>query len=197
MTEAELVHHIAGRMRIRVSSAKGDAEQLEHIRGSLTKLPGVLGVAINPGIGTLIIHYDPALFSEVIQRITEHASQADLFILRPPDQENDRPHVSQVDRSLDQFFLNANRIVETATGHAINLKELFPFGIILYALLFMDKAVGASQWLSWLQFAISSYLELHESEPIARVGESVEALRAELQALREELRQHFERPPGT
>ena len=85
-----------------------------------------------------------------------------------------------------------NRVVQTGTGQAVNLKEIFPFGIILYAVLFVDKAIAASQWLSWLQFAISSYLELHDSEPIAQVGESVEALRAELQTLREELRTHFE-----
>ena len=32
-----------------------------------------------------------------------------------------------------------------------------------------------SQWLGWLQFAFSSYLEMHEGEPIAKVGNSVEA----------------------
>jgi Heavy metal associated domain 2 len=180
-------------MRVRMPAAKRDAERLEEIRSSIRKLPGVLDVSANPALGTLVIHYDPALFGEVIQRVTEHASKADLFLLRPPDEEDDAPPVSQVERAVDQFFGKANRILEAATGHAVNLKEVFPFGILLYAVLFVDKAIAASQWMSWLQFAISTYLELHEAEPIAQVGDSVEALRAELQALREELRTHFEK----
>ena len=192
MMHAEVVHHIAGRMRIRVLAAKRDSERLEKIRSSFEKLPGVLDVSANSGLGTLIIHYEPAAFGEAIQRITEHASNADLFLLRPPPDENDDPPVSDLDRAVDRFFGKVNRILEAGTGHAVNLKEIFPFGIILYALLFVDKAIAASQWLGWLQFAFSSYLELHGAEPIAQVGDSVEALRAELQALREELRTHFE-----
>jgi Heavy metal associated domain 2 len=194
MIEAEIVHHIAGRMRIRVPAAKGDPERLEEIRSSIGKLSGVLEVTANPGLGTLLLYYDPALFGEAIQRVTEHASKADLFLLRPPDEDDDDPTpVSTLDRAVDHFFGRVNRIVEAATGNAVNLKEIFPFGIILYAVLFLDKAIAASQWLNLVQFALGTYLELHEDEPVAEVGDSVKALRAELQELRKELRTHFEK----
>lgn len=192
MIPAEVLHHIPGRMRIRVPAAKRDSERLEEIRSSIEKLPGVVDVSANSGLGTLIIHYELAAFGEAVQRITEHASKADLFLLRPPPDEDDEPPVSNLDRAVDQFVGKVNRILQAGTGQAVNLKEIFPFGIILYAVLFVDQAIAASQWLSWLQFAFSSYLDLHDGEPIAQVGDSVEALRAELQALRAELRTHFE-----
>src|SRR5713226_9512039 len=96
MIEAEVVHHIAGRMRVRVPAAKRDATRLEEIRSSIKELPGVLNVSANSGLGTLVIQYDPTLFGAAIQRVTEHASKANLFLLRPPDDENDAPPVSQV-----------------------------------------------------------------------------------------------------
>ena len=192
MMHAEVLHHIPGRMRIRVPAAKRDSEQLEHIRNAFDKLPVVLDVSANAGLGTLIIHYEPAAFSGAIQRITEHASKADLFLLHPPPEQHDDVPVSNLDRAVDRFFGKVNRIVEAGTGHAVNLKEIFPFAIILYAVVFVDKAIAASQWLSWLQFAFSSYLEMHDGEPIVKIGDSVESVRAELQALREELRTHFE-----
>lgn len=192
MTQAELVHHMAGRMRVRVPAAKRDPERLEKIRSSIQKIPGVLDVSANPALGTIVIYYEPALFDEAIQRVTEHAVKAELFALHPPDDDHDHPPISELDRVMDNFFGNVNRMIEAATGNAVNLKELFPFGILLYALVFIDKATAASQWLNWVQFAVSTYLEVHEGEPIAQVGDSVEALRAELQALREELRTHFE-----
>lgn len=192
MVQAEVVHHIAGRMRVRVPAAKSAPELSQEIQRSVETIPGVLGVRPNAALGTFVIQYDPALFGDMIQLVTEHASKADLFVLRPPDRRDDDPPVSEVDHALDDFFGKVNRFVEAATGHAVNLKEVFPFGILIYSLLFVDKAIAASQWLSWVQFAVSSYLELHEGEPIARVGDSVEALREELQELREELRKHFD-----
>ena len=76
-------------------------------------------------------------------------------------------------------------------------RRLFPYDPRVMAGIDGDnlwrRPIAASQWMSWLQFALSTYLEVHQGEPIAEVGYSVKALRAELQELREELRTHFEK----
>jgi hypothetical protein len=191
MIPAEVLHHIAGRIRVRIPSAKSTPSVLEHICKSLTKFPGVLGVSANPMLGTLIIRYQPAIFGDVLQDLTDRASKAELFLLSAPHEEDDDPVVSLLDRGVERVFTKVNRITQETTGHAVNLKEVFPLGVLVYAVLFVDKAIAASQWLSWVQFAISTYLEMHEDEPIAGIGDSVEALRAELQELRKELQTHF------
>jgi hypothetical protein len=191
MRQAEVVHHIAGRMRIRIPMAKREAALMESIRNSIKNFRGVREVSANPSLGTLLIRYDPVLFEEAIPSITEQASKTELFALHSSAEDDDQPPVSQLDRALDRLFGKANRIVEAATGQSVNLKEVFPFGILVYSLFFVDRAIAASQWWSWVQFALSTYLELHEGEPIAQVGDSVKSLRAELQDLREELKAHF------
>jgi hypothetical protein len=191
MIEAEVVHHIAGRMRVRVPAAKRDAELLQEIRNSVKEVPAVLDVSANAALGTLVIQYDPALFGEMVQRVAEHVSKAALFVLRPADVEPEYQATSELNRAVDRYFSKLNRIVQAATGRAVNLNELFPFGILLYSMLLVDRALAASQWLSWVQFALSTYLELHGREPINQVGESVAALRTEVQGLRAELQTYF------
>ena len=123
MIEALVVHHIAGRMRVRVPAAKRDAELLQKIRSSVQEVPGVIDVSANAALGTLIIQYDSALLGEMIQRVKEHASKAGLFLLRPADNEDARAPVSQVNRAVDRYFGKVNRIIEGATGGAVNLKR--------------------------------------------------------------------------
>lgn len=183
---AVVVHHVAGRVRIRVETARRNPARLEQIRDSIANIEGVHNVSANVALGTLTVHYEPGLFTKLIQRLREQGSKMDLFSLS--DQKADvTPPVTHVDRALDNFVSRVNSGLGMLTGETVNLKELFPFSILLYSVFFVDKAIAASQWLSWVQFAFSTYLELHQEEPIAKVSKSVDALRDEVRQLRQEL----------
>jgi hypothetical protein len=67
-------------------------------------------------------------------------------------------------------------------GNDLNLKELLPMALGAYGLLFVDKGAAAAQWLNWIQFAIDTYIDLHEGEPTAEVAQTMEALFADLVA---------------
>src|SRR5205085_1006181 len=103
------------------------------------------------------------------------------------------------------------RTVQEATGNVINLKELMPLAVAAYGFLFVNRGAAAAQWVNWLQFAFDSYIDLHEDEPVAELGEKLEAvgaqileqqetatetLRAELASLRAELHALAERLPA-
>ena len=197
---AELVHHIAGRMRLRIPAAKGNAAKLREIQRSLPELAGVQSVEANAMLGTLVVRYDPKLFTSFTASLTEFAREHSLFAIAG---QNAAPCVSNADRSLNRFLGSVNRAVQAGLGNAINLKELLPLAVGVYALFFVDKAVAAAQWLNWIQFAIDSYVDLHENEPVEELGQTMEALfadllaqhaqstdalRAEMAALRTELR---------
>jgi hypothetical protein len=208
MTEtAELLHHTPGRLRIRIASGKGQPSRLRQIQEALACFSGVRRVDINAMLGTLVVQYDPAFFPGFAGALATHAARLELFKIPCEDT---GPCVSQADRSIDRILGQMNRTVQQALGNAINLKELLPLALGAYGLLFVDRAVAMSQWLNWLQFAFDIYIDLHEAQPVVEVGRKVdavgarileqqecaaEALRAELSALRADLRELMERLP--
>ena len=176
---AELVHHIAGRLRLRIPAAKGDHEKLLAIQQAVRELGGVQSVDVNPRLGTLIVHYDSGLFTGFTAKLVQYATEQNLFAIGEQALE---ACVSDADRSLNDVLSTANRTVQAALGNLINLKELFPLAIGLYGLLFVDKAIAAAQWLNWIQFAIDTYMDLHEQQPLAEHAQTVEALFADVMA---------------
>jgi len=203
----ELLHHIRGRLRLRLAFTKRNPEQLRNIQGVLAGMAGVQRVDVNPTLGTLVVHYDPALFAGFVRQLADFAAQHELFQMACGDAV---PCISETDRSVKRFFGEMNHRVQEATKDFINLKELLPLALAGYGFLFVDRAAAAAQWLNWIQFAFDTYLDLHEEEPVEELGERVEAigaeiierqdfsaqtLRAEVAALRAELHRLVERLP--
>jgi hypothetical protein len=173
-------------MRLRVPSAKGDAQKLQEVRQSLSSLPGVSRISGNATIGTMVIEYDRTLFPQFPRQLMEHATGQDIVRIEDALTANLQATESVTDQSIERSAEKLNQTVQKLTGNVINLKELFPFSIVLYAVLFVDRAINAAQWLSWLQFAFSAYFELHQEDPIAKIGASIETLRAEMNAMHAE-----------
>lgn len=157
----------------------------------------------------MVIQYDSALFAEFPGALEEYASQYELFAMPCPDTE---PCISDADRSISRAFSNLNRSIQEALGNAINLKELAPIAVAIYGFLFVDRNVAAAQWLNWLQFALDTYIDLHEGEPVAELGHKLEAMGArilerqsvtetalikELAEIRAELREISKRLPAS
>src|SRR5947209_5240796 len=109
---ANLVHHVPGRMRLRLHFAKGDPNRLLAIQESLRSIPGVREVTTNPTLGTLLIAYDPAVREDFTRALAIHAAQHELFEFPPaPPGEAEGP-VSVTDRSLDRLAENINKGVQ-------------------------------------------------------------------------------------
>lgn len=206
---ADLLHHVPGRLRLRIRDSRGNPAGLETIHTALAGLSGVRRIETNPTLGTMVIQYDSALFAEFPGALEEYASQYELFAMPCPDTE---PCISDADRSISRAFSNLNRSIQEALGNAINLKELAPIAVAIYGFLFVDRNVAAAQWLNWLQFALDTYIDLHEGEPVAELGHKLEAMGArilerqsvtetalikELAEIRAELREISKRLPAS
>jgi hypothetical protein len=175
--QAQIVHHVPGRIRLRLPRAKGKSALLEQIKEALSPRPGVRSVAVNPTTGSVIINYDAPLF-DFNKQLAEHK---ELFTLNGEMQPEDSSAARLVERSLKQL----SDAVKEASGDAIDLKEIFPFAVATFALFFVDKTLGAPLWLSLLIFSFSSYMDLHEPED--NINESLGELRAEVSGLRADL----------
>lgn len=174
---ADLLHHVPGRLRLRLPFAKGDPAVLRSVQQSLASLAGVTQVHSNPTLGTLVVRYDRSLAGVFTGALASYAAEHQLFAL-PCD--NSESCVSDTSRSVETALGALNRAVQRATGNAINMKELLPLALGAYALFFVDKAVAASQWITWIQFAFDSYIDLHEKEPIVELSQKVEEVGAEI-----------------
>ncbi|HSU33411.1 MAG TPA: hypothetical protein VLJ11_19440 [Bryobacteraceae bacterium] len=196
---ADLLHHIPGRIRLRIPAAKGNVEKLRGIQQSLGELAGIQAVEINVLLGTIVIRYDLAQFTGFTAQLAVYATEHGLFAIGG---QSVGPCISDAQRSLNGFLGTLNRAVQEAMGNALNLKELLPLALGFYGLLFVNKSAAAAQWLNWIQFAIDTYMDLHEAEPTAELAQtmeahfadlmaqqaqSTEALRSELVALRSEM----------
>lgn len=181
---AEQKHHIPGRLRLRIHADRRNPGVLKQIRERLLQAPGVLGVDLNPVASSVTVHYDPAMYRHFPRALLDFAAQNDLFTFDLQFAGDAETQPSAADRALDNLFGATNRIVQAGTGNVVSLKELLPLGIAASALIFVSRAAAAAQWLSWLQFAWSSYFELHQDDPVHAVGREVEALRLEIAALR-------------
>jgi hypothetical protein len=65
MQRAQSVHHIPGRLRLKLSGAKGNRQLLDRIRESIEAMPDVTGVKVNPRTGSVLVLYrfrEPATF---------------------------------------------------------------------------------------------------------------------------------------
>ena len=186
---AQTKHHIQGRLRLRITTGRRDPALLERIGQSLSAAAGVRRTQVNLTASAIVIEYDPAMYHEFPHALAGFADREGLFHMEPPRDDEFDGGRSVADQALDQVFGHVNRAVQNATGDLVNLKELLPLGVVASALLFVDRAAVAAQWLSWIQFAWSSYWDLHQDEPVQRVGRDVKALRAEVAAVRELLEQ--------
>lgn len=57
---AEVVHHLPGRVRLRVDSRRGDAAFFANVAKRGAQIPGVRAIKANPRTGSLLVEYDGA-----------------------------------------------------------------------------------------------------------------------------------------
>lgn len=181
---AQIVHHIPGRIRIKLPRAKGNRALLNRIAESIEGRHGVRSVSVNATTGSVIIYYDSSVLGDFRKRLAEYGADDDLFTLKKEGQEDK----SLTARSIGGALKFLSQGVKRVTGDVIDLREIFPLAIGAYAFFFVDRAVGAPLWLSMLFFSFDSYMDLHEDESNEPVVDSVESLRDEIAALRAEVR---------
>jgi hypothetical protein len=78
---AHVAHHLRGRLRIRIPSAKGDPVALERIRLSLESLAGIQSLQVNETLGSITIRYDPQQHADFESRLAgEGPHQEELSV---------------------------------------------------------------------------------------------------------------------
>jgi hypothetical protein len=170
--EAEIVHHVRGRVRMKVKGAKGDEALLEQIRQALTPIPGVREVSVNPDTGSVIMHYDPETNGEFHDRLQKHGS-SHIAVRRAPRSEIDDvaekleqeaeflAEHSEVARCVVGFCRELDRQVKLSTDNAVDLKVLVPLGLAAYTFIYVGVEAATPVWLTLGLFGLNHFVEMH------------------------------------
>ncbi len=168
------VHHIKGRLRLKVSAARGNPSVLEEIRGSIADLPGVSGIHVNSRSGSILVHYSPKADADFHAQLTDHGARTGGFMLEPPALSEVDEMAQRIEAEaefLSQHSDTARVIVDAvkrldvnikrATHNAVDLKVLLPLGLAAYSVVEIGIEASTPLWVTLGIFSFNSFISLH------------------------------------
>jgi hypothetical protein len=172
---APVVHHLPGRLRVRLPRAQRTAQLLQQLRGFVEGLGGVRQVEINPVTGSLLVYYEPESEEQIHGLLR---SQADGFGSPPGLTDADELAAtiekeaeflaahSEVALQVVQAVKSLNREVRVATDNAVDLKVLLPPGLAVWAFLEHGVEAATPLWVTLAIFSFNSFVSLHRPASI-------------------------------
>jgi Heavy metal associated domain 2 len=170
---ATVVHHIPGRLRIRLPRESRDPRLLRELREFVEGLGGVRQVEINPVTGSILVSYHPESH-EQIQAILQSAESAEPDFSSPPELGEADELAEQIEKEaeflaahseLALHIVNAvkrvNREIREASGNTVDLKVLVPAGFAVWAFLKAGAEISTPLWVTLSLFSFNSFVTLH------------------------------------
>jgi hypothetical protein len=170
---AKVVHHLPGRLRVRLPRSKRDPHLLEQVRDFVQGLGGVSDVEINPVTGSILVHYRPesesAIHSLLAQASTVEAyeeappllTEADEMAVKIEKEAEFLAAHSEVAKQMVTAVSALNQQVREATGNMVDLKVLLPAGLAVWAFLKAGADVATPLWVTLAIFSFHSFVSLH------------------------------------
>ncbi len=182
---ATVVHHIPGRLRVKLPRSRRDPALIKELRDFVAGLGGVRRVEVNPLTGSILVHYQPESQEQIqtlLQTARGSSQHADLL----PDlaDSEDLAHTIEQETEflaahsdLAQYIVNSikalNRAVREATGNAVDLKVLLPAGLAIWAYLKSTTEAATPLWATLAIFSFNSFVTLHHTAPAAHPSHAI------------------------
>lgn len=169
---AHVVHHIPGRLRVRLPKSRRDPRFFRDLQEFVQGLGGVRHVEVNPATGSILVQYEPESHDEV-RALMQSAADADPFEA-PPGLGDADELVEQIEKEAE--FLGAhselalhvvksmkslNQTVREATDNTLDLKVLLPAAFAVWAFFSVGVEVSTPLWVSLGIFSFNSFVALH------------------------------------
>jgi len=170
---ATVVHHIPGRLRVRLPRSQRDPRVLKELRDFVCGLGGVRSVQINPATGSILVHYHPESQAD-IQSLLAHSHEAALAVGTPPELTEADELAEKIEREAEFLAAHSelafhlvravktlNREIREASGNTVDLKVLLPAGLALWAFFKAGSEVATPLWVTLAIFSFNSFVALH------------------------------------
>ena len=169
MTNAKLhiAHQVPGRVRMKIPSGKGNPELLEQMKQTLSVIPGIEEVIINPDTGSVVLHYDTDQHDEFHGRLEHHTGGH----YKPPTNEIDAlankiqqeaeflAENSHTARAIVDFFKQLDRQIKTSSHNTIDLKIVLAFGIAGFTIAEVGANAATPVWVTLAMFGLNHFIE--------------------------------------
>jgi copper chaperone CopZ len=176
--KAQVIHHIPGRMRVKLPQMKGKSEALAKVKQSVCQMPGVTSVDTNTTTGSVLVNYDPKAFDQFQSSLADHAETQSLFSLKPLeltelDEMADKvegeaeflAEHSELARSVVNVCKQLNDEVKRSTRNMVDLKVLVPLALAVYTFTRQDPNLSTPLWVTLGIFSVNSFITLHVHQP--------------------------------
>ena len=171
---ASVMHHVRGRIRVRVPAGRHNRQLLEQLQQSIAPIAGVRYVKINPATGSLLVEYDHAQHGDFHETLRQHGESEKLYVLTPPaisevDElaekiEREAQFLaahSELARQIVDGFTHVNLALRRATNNNLDLKVLLPLGLAAYTILELEADMATPLWVTLGMFSFNSFISLH------------------------------------
>jgi hypothetical protein len=158
ITDAVIAHASTGRLRIKITSQKGNLAALKSYGDQLAVCPGILSIEVNPSTGSILL-----LHQTTVHEISEYVRSKGLFFLQ--EQEVTKAPSADIRRNLGDTFKSVDRQIKNLTDGDMDLS-----GFALAALIVAGTAqiltgnAGAIPWFAAYWYAYHLYSRTNEGE---------------------------------
>ena len=156
--DAVIAHASTGRLRIRISSQKGNLAALKSQGDQLAACPGILSIEVNPGTGSILL-----LHQTTVHEIAEYARSGNLFSLQ--EQNGSRVPSADLHRNLGETFKSVDRQIQNLTGGDMDLSG-FAVGALVIAgsVQILSGNAGPIPWSAAYWYAYNLYSKTKDGE---------------------------------
>jgi hypothetical protein len=176
---AHVVHHVRGRIRLKMPNAKGDLRALQEIKELIAPMHGVRTVEIKPATGSIVVHYDSKVHDDFEGHLAGHGESSGVYSVAA----SEPPELTEVDeiarkieaeaqflsehsdtaKSVVNFFSLMNREIKRATNNSVDLKVLLPLGLAVYSMVEVGIDTSTPMWVTLGIFSFNSFVSLHSN----------------------------------
>lgn len=178
-----IVHHVPGRLRIRVMDPHADADFFSEVKQAIGALSGVDSVRVNLPTASIVVDYlssdtvflfrlqdDPNVkaWLSIDKEVELAALISHAVTTRMPYSESH----SRLAEAIVSVAENLNIGLRQATDGYLDLKVLLPLGIAIGTSLHKARGRGTPMWITLGTFAFNSFLTMHHQRidaPIVRI----------------------------
>jgi hypothetical protein len=169
-TEAQIAHHIPGRLRLIVPGLKEDADLAERLGRELADIKEIVSVTIRPAARSVLVRYQPNGRDEITASLAGIVKVVEVPSVRPARSASDGTIGETAAVWTHERWDRLNQGLKRGTDGAVDLATVIPlFHLFLAAHQILKQPnLAAIPWYTALYYAYQSFHHYYQSLPPER-----------------------------